>query len=280
MAKTILGLAEEFEKGKGSFAIINGEMKHHPTLPTQIEATVVYDVVRVHEGRLLFAKDHCARLRKTLQTFGVPIDPVKIESSVRDLVHKGNVSNQNIKILYTIEDGKADNCYIYPLLSYYPPMESYTNGVRGKVIHHVRENPNSKILNMNLKDLMTQASEEGIYELLLLNEDDCVTEGSRSNVFCIKDGTIYTAPSESVLKGITRTRVLALIEALGLPVVFTPLSKRLLSSAEALFITSTSNGILPLCSLIMLDEEKTYEVAGHVLLQRLITAFFSGEESG
>ncbi len=43
--------------------------------------------------------------------------------------------------------------------------------------------------------------EQGVAEVLLIDGDNCITEGSRSNVFFIRDNVFYTAPLPHVLAG-------------------------------------------------------------------------------
>ncbi len=55
-----------------------------------------------------------------------------------------------------------------------------------------------------------EALERGCFDAILLNERDEVTEGSRTNIFVKKGGTLYTPPlSSGLLPGILRSRLLA-----------------------------------------------------------------------
>ncbi len=58
----------------------------------------------------------------------------------------------------------------------------------------------------------------GAYEALLVNENGCIAEGSRSNIFFLIDELLFTPPSPSVLLGVARYHVLNLCRELTVPV--------------------------------------------------------------
>ena len=59
---------------------------------------------------------------------------------------------------------------------------------------------------------MRKESDKMLYEVLLVNRDGVITEGSRSNVFFIKSGEVYTPPTDAVLPGVTRTMIIRILE--------------------------------------------------------------------
>lgn len=109
-----------------------------------------------------------------------------------------------------------------------------------------RQNPTAKLLNMGLRlEVYKAVIESGVYEALLVNRQGQITEGSRSNVFFIRNGKIITAPDQMVLKGISRKYVLQFLEKEGIPVRMEPLHLDELEKAEAAFLTGTSPKVLP-----------------------------------
>ena len=69
-----------------------------------------------------------------------------------------------------------------------------------------------------------------------------ITEGSHTNVHCIKDGTLYTAPLDNlILPGIARKNLIRICEKLGIPVKEEPYSLDFLRSADEIIFTSSSN---------------------------------------
>ncbi len=69
-----------------------------------------------------------------------------------------------------------------------------------------------------------------------------VTEGSHTNVHCLKDGKLYTAPLDNlILPGIARKNLIKMCKKLGIPVVEEPYSMDFLMNADEVIITSSSN---------------------------------------
>ncbi len=72
----------------------------------------------------------------------------------------------------------------------------------------VRNNPNIKQYNHVYQQQVREfILKTNIYEALLRDDMNCITEGSKSNVFFIRKECVMTAPGEKVLKGITREKV-------------------------------------------------------------------------
>ena len=69
-----------------------------------------------------------------------------------------------------------------------------------------------------------------------------VTECSHSNIHCIKDGKLYTAPLDNlILPGIARRNLIRVCAKLGIEVVEKPYSLDFLMSADEVISTSSSN---------------------------------------
>ena len=69
-----------------------------------------------------------------------------------------------------------------------------------------------------------------------------VTEGSHTNVHCIKDGVLYTAPLDNlILPGIARKNLIRICAKLGIPVKEEPYSLDFLRSADEVIFSSSSN---------------------------------------
>ena len=69
-----------------------------------------------------------------------------------------------------------------------------------------------------------------------------VTEGAHTNVHCIKDGVLYTAPLDNlILPGIARKNIIRICANLGIPVREEPFSLDFLRSADEILFSSSSN---------------------------------------
>ena len=69
-----------------------------------------------------------------------------------------------------------------------------------------------------------------------------VTEGAHTNVHCIKDGILYTAPLDNlVLPGIARKNLIKICNNLSIPVKEEPYSLEFLMNADEIILSSSSN---------------------------------------
>ena len=85
--------------------------------------------------------------------------------------------------------------------------------------------------------------------MLLVNREGRITEGSRSNVFFIRGREVWTAPSDRVLLGVTRSKVIDVIREAGLDLHFKSVREDHLASFDAAFISGTSPKVLPIASI-------------------------------
>ena len=89
-----------------------------------------------------------------------------------------------------------------------------------------------------------EADGEGADEALLLNSDGHVVEGSTSNLFWIRGGTICTPPLPSgILPGVTRAVVLELCGKLGMEVREENITPGELEQMHGAFLSLSSSGI-------------------------------------
>jgi branched-chain amino acid aminotransferase len=151
----------------------------------------------------------------------------------------------NIKIVYNFNKG-SQNCLVYFIESVYPTAAQYNNGVKGILFNAERKDPESKVIDHKLRsEIAHRLMNEGGYEAVLVNADNLITEGSRSNVFFLKNNILYTAPDNMILKGITRKHILDICRDNRITVKFACVNANEISVHEAAFMTGTSPMVLP-----------------------------------
>ncbi len=90
-----------------------------------------------------------------------------------------------------------------------------------------------------------EADAAGADEALLLNTAGFVVEGASSNLFWIRDGTVFTPPLASgILAGVTRAVTLELCQKLSLPVQEQSVSPEELRRCDGVFLTLSSLGVV------------------------------------
>lgn len=212
----------------------------------------IYEVIRVLSGVPLFLERHLERLEASAGLVGCTVKTIadKLESSIHELIKVNNSPAKNIKIIVYNLDNIIPDYMAYFIQSSYPTAEEYGKGVHGILFNEERSNPNAKIVNSSFKERVAAAlSDAKAYEALLVNNKDEITEGSRSNVFFVRNGIVYTAPKGSVLIGITRVCVFELCEKLGIEIIEKPISVSMLGEMNGVFMTGTSPKLLPISTI-------------------------------
>jgi len=128
--------------------------------------------------------------------------------------------------------------------------DAYEAGVRCGVLHAERITPNAKVLETSVRQQANRLiRDEGYYEVLLVDHEGRITEGSRSNVFFIQGDCLVTPPGHEVLLGITRQKTIQLAKNLGMPFREAEVKLEKLNGFQAAFLTGTSPKILPLSQI-------------------------------
>ncbi len=210
------------------------------------EGNSVYEVIRMVRGNPVFFNDHIERLYSSVRHIDEePLaDLLTLRKDLMRLVKTEKRKDINLKIVFNYNEG-INHCLAYFIEPLYPTAEQYKSGVKGILFHAERKDPESKLINHKLRSsIYHKLILEGGYEALLVNEEECITEGSRSNIFFLKDDILVTAPDETILNGITRKYILDICREKRIRVKFDCVSVGDMESYEAVFMTGTSPMVL------------------------------------
>lgn len=215
------------------------------------EGTSLYEVIRIIDEVPLFLEKHLERLKNSAALAGLNlwlnIDTVKAKLSQLIKINKNSFGNVKIVFNYNGYNKDIQNFYAYYLKSSYPSEKQYEEGVSTVLCFMERENPNAKIINPNLRDRTNELlKDSGAYEAILVDKENNITEGSRSNIFMVKGDTVYTAPSMAVLPGITRNIIVELCKENNINIIEKQVNSKEIKDLDALFISGTSPKVLPI----------------------------------
>lgn len=208
---------------------------------------LVYEVIRVIDGRALFLEDHFERLIYSIQLGGLMFEMEfsEFRQHILELTKLNKKQNGNIKFILSEVDKVNQWSFLFIPHSY-PTPKDYKKGVAVGLVFAERENPNAKILQKAVSEKANQSiAEKKLYEVLLVDRNGMITEGSRSNVFFAKGNKFYTAPASKVLVGVTRKKVIECIDMLDYTVIEEAVSASETGTFDAVFLTGTSPKVLP-----------------------------------
>jgi branched-chain amino acid aminotransferase len=232
------------------------EWEHH-----SIKGTSIYEVLRVVDGKPLFLKEHIKRFVNSfyILRYELPEEINDIEKNFRLFLKASEIENGNIKIICDGIGTEEQRITIYEAVSRYPSKELYKSGVAISVMKKSRNSPGAKIIEASLRmDVDRLKAEKNVYEVLLIDDKGNVAEGSRSNIFFIKNGILHTPPIDKVLPGITRMKVLEFCAKKDIEVKTHTIKEEDLNYFDGAFLTGTSINMLPVKEI----DQVVYSVDG------------------
>jgi branched-chain amino acid aminotransferase len=229
------------------------------------KAISLYEVIRIINGIPLFIEEHLKRLQESAIIKNIPLkEKAYYENNTIALIKANRIENGNIKIKI---EATADTflCNFSQIQHHYPTKEQYEEGIKAALFNYERKEPQAKILRPQWRaKAEIIKKEKAVYELLLVNNENQITEGSKSNVFFIKNDTLHTAPYNKVLQGITRKKIIAIANKHKIKIQEKNIHQTTISEFDAAFISGTSPKILTLHSI----DDISYDV-NHPIIRLL-----------
>ena len=210
----------------------------------------VYENVRVLRGVPYFLDEHTTRLMDSARIIGLVHDfaPTAVARAVQELIAAHSAETYNLKIL--LIGGPEPTLFILPLNPHFPERSLYRDGAHTVTVQYERTFPHAKTLNMLGSYLAYEkAKNAGAYDALLIDKEGRITEGTRTNFFCIKGKMLYSPAADSILLGVVRKVVLKVAKENGFELVEQDITPSDLSHYDGAFLTSTSCGMLPIASV-------------------------------
>jgi branched-chain amino acid aminotransferase len=227
----------------------------------------IFEGIRVYNGRVFRLEEHLERLVDSAKAIllKLPMSIDAIREATLECCRLNEVRDGYIRLVVTRGVGdlglahtkcpKATVFIIAGTISLYPE-ECYTKGLKAITAPTRRTapaalSPSVKSLNY-LNNVMAKAEGmlAGASEVVMLNEQGYVAEGSGDNIFVVKKGRLYTPPVYAgSLNGITRAAVVDLATEAGLPLTEVQLTRYDLFVADEFFMTGTGAEIVPVVEL-------------------------------
>lgn len=208
-----------------------------------------YEVLRIVDGTALFLEEHLSRLQHSVNRAGrsylisVPL----IHYLLRNLILRNNTANGNIRIILHFKEERPPIVYTFFIPHFYPGADLYEKGVDSALFSAERIDPNIKQVHSGIVEKINDfIREKKVYDALLVDSRGSITEGSKTNVFFIKNNTLYTAPEDKVLIGVTRNKIFLLCKMLNISIKEGVISTAKLNEFQTAFFSGTSPKILPI----------------------------------
>lgn len=249
---------------------INGELK------PRAQATVsvfdsgyllgdgVWEGLRVLNGGIAFLPEHLKRLYAGAKTIDIDIGLTPDELTARLMAClKANGMTDGVHIRLMVTRGIKKTPYQGPRFTITKPtiviIPEYKTPVKAVVeqgvslftVHVRRTGPAEQDQKLNSHSKLNcilaciQADKAGADEGLMLDADGFVATCNSTHFFMVRDGEVWTSPTDYCLGGITRGNILQVCRDHGIEVREKRFSLFDVYSADENFITGTFAGVTP-----------------------------------
>jgi len=222
----------------------------------------VFEGIRVYGGKIFKLSEHLDRLYDSAKAIWltIPLPKDEMAAVTEEAVRRSGIAEAYIRHVITRGVGdlgldprkcpKPSIIIIVDTIRLFPE-EIYETGLRvvtaGTPIPH-REALSPRVKSLNyLPHILAKI--EGIHsgadEVLMLDSEGHVAEGSGQNIFVVKNGALRTpAPYAGILKGVTRDVVIDLARQAGYAMQETMLNRYDVYTADEAFFTGTASELI------------------------------------
>jgi len=242
--------------------LLNGEHRHCVDVSDRgfQYGDGLFETIEVLQGKPLFFDRHLKRLAEGCRRLLIPMpDSALLDAEARQL----SKSSERAVLKLIVTRGSGGRGYRQPeqviptrLFSLHPypdyPLQFQTDGIAARFCEQ-RLSLNSSlagIKHMNrLEQILARAEwqDDSIQEGLMLDTQDRVVEGTMSNLFIVKSGSLYTPPlGQCGVAGIVRELIMAFAQCSKLPLFEQAIDQTAVLQADELFVSNSVIGIWPI----------------------------------
>lgn len=231
-------------------------------------ADAVYEACQIKDGAIIDLRRHLDRLDRSLSELRIaaPMSRAAMTHVLRQVARRNRVANGYV--YWQISRGAAPRDHAFPekttptftatakSIDVAAVAARYEKGVPVITVPDNRwERVDIKTVGLLPNALAKQAAREaGAFEAVFVDADGYVTEGSSANVWIVDgEGRLVTRPADrGILRGITRSVLIEVAAAEGVPVVERRFTVAEMKAAREVFVTSAG---ATLCPVISVDGE-------------------------
>ncbi len=213
----------------------------------------LFETMRAYRRNIVYFDAHLKRISGSCRILGLslPYPPDKLKKIIAKALELNYSSNACIRLtVWKAEKGAGISVSVKKYTPY--PAKKYRDGFSA-CVSRFRQNEDSMLARHKSANYLLcrlsymEAHTKGFDEALILNNKGYIAEASRSNIFLVKDNTLFTpALSCGCLDGVTRRLVLDLAKKYNIAILEGNFTLPDLFSSDAAFLTNSLIGIMPL----------------------------------
>ena len=219
----------------------------------------IYEVMKWYGSFFFDPESHLARLKRSLREVRINWPEADtFPSFATELIKINKLEGREALIYLQVTRGAAPRNHSFPDPEAQPTAYAFVRETA-----QTKTEPESDVRVILRKDIrwsrcdiksvsllantlsFQEAHEKGMKECIFVREG-MITEGSRSNIFLVADGTLYTHPESGyILSGVTRKNIIRFAKESGIMVKEVPFPEKDLGSIQEAFICNTSAEVTP-----------------------------------
>ncbi|MGV3130215.1 D-amino-acid transaminase [Staphylococcus simulans] len=222
----------------------------------------IYEYIRIYDGYFFTLQEHFERFLRSASELNIDLDETieSLTEKAEALVKENNVENGGVYMQVTRGAAPRDHAFPGPDVkpqmmaftrSYGRPLEALENGINAVTVEDIRWlRCDIKSLNLLGNVLSKEYAVKYNASEAIQHRGETVTEGASSNVYAIKDGVIYTHPTDNfILNGITRKVIKRIANEQNIPFKEETFTVDFLKQADEVIVSSTSVEVMPVIKL-------------------------------
>ena len=226
----------------------------------------VWEGLRLHKGALLFLEAHLDRLYRGAAALRIDIGMSReaLIASLHDLL-RANGMEDGAHLRLMVTRGRKSTINQDPRFALGAPTIAVTAEFKRRAaearplalaMSAIRTSP-PEIFDMHLNThsrvnyirALLDVIDTGADEAIMLDHRGFVASCNATNLFWVKDGTVFTSRDDFCFNGITRGNVIALCREGVVPLQQGDWAPEHLLAADEVFVTGTMGGITPVGSI-------------------------------
>ena len=241
-------------------------------VPEQFDSSGCFETIRVENGRPVDLREHMQRIRGSLHALAVDFSGQDgLTAEIRKEARR--IGSGYVRVAVSRYGEKRKILHSSARTPYAPALQN--RGVRLRTVPtRCPSGETSLSLSKHserLSSILARCEGGKSFDVLRFGSHGFLTEGTVSNFFFVKEGTLFTPPLWiGVLEGVMRGKVLQAARRLKIPVREVPVTRHDLFNADEAFITNVLMKLLP---VLEVDGRRIGEIAPgpvtHLLMSKL-----------
>jgi branched-chain amino acid aminotransferase len=210
----------------------------------------LFETLRVYAGAPFLWEAHIQRFEHGCRLLGIqsPLSGGELRCVLGELLRRNGLREAVVRLTLTRGRGlrgyspAGANHPTLLIVCYVPRQQPATYRVILSKIRGPEADPLGELKHLNkLHQVLARAEADahGADEALLLNSCGEVTEGTATNVFCVRGGAVLTPGSRGILPGTTRAHVLRVCQRRGVRALEGAIRAEELFAMDGVFVTSS-----------------------------------------